>query len=1031
MMTKKQGKSTDRNKKKELEVQYELMRIIAEQNHEIMFEYDVEKNRAALYEVVNGNFVERHGYEDYIDKIDEHLQNLDSDGAQLYKKTFFKCLKKPSHYVIDLKLSLNKKKKEWYRLFFVSVGDSNGNITTVAGRFVSIHSEKISNEIMKHKAETDALTDVYNHITFENLCSIKLKKCKSKVLFILFDIDDFKIINDTLGHNVGDLILSQTGSILKETLGDNGYAGRLGGDEFAVMGWGFTDEAAMRKYCEDLRLALKRIIFDMEYSVSMGVSFQDGRKLTFKDVYYEADQATYAAKKLGKNQIIFYKDISNQNLDEIDKLDLGRSDRNSSYQDIEEWRVFDKRAEYILWIDMNTKSFKYANKTAREAMNIPMSEFENMSCLNLFSANNKLCSRCGESGEQYFFSKSDSRSNDKLTKMFGPKDFIIHIVPTECNGNQYRMLYLIDADNQRQLVTSFGRKDIVFSSIENVIDYVLNGNGNYEHKQIIKMACDFYDADCGILIYSNHGKFDSSEIVCKPNVSLMGEIAQYSITNGDAKKYWRYLDADGTAVIRNIQKIKNEHKELYKVFVDSRIWSVIGLRIGKEEQPAGFFALFNPRQNEEEQRFYKFVAAIFADELMRREAQEELEYSKSFDALTGIYSRHSFGKIKDSWEHYEISSIGIFAADIIGLKFINREFGYENGNKRLCQLADCISTIFAGYMVCRYEDDQIVAFCRNIEEDGFQKLVNWCIEMMQDFDFKVAVGYGWNHEVNIKNQMTEINEMIARDKKEKIAGSSEFDINDKIIQDVKALLEENKFLVYLQPKVNIRTGETIGAEALIRLKDKEKGIVSPIHFINLFEKYNIVQEIDLYVLDEVCKFQKNMLEQGKKPLPISVNFSKKTLEYEKLINHVGTILDKYELPNGLVQIEITETVGDMDHMLIRDVANSLRTMGFVLDMDDFGTKYSNISMLVQFQFGVAKIDRSLIKDITENEKSVIVLRHLTDMISELGIECIIEGAETEEQIDIIKTMNCDVVQGFYYGKPVDINDFYRMFVDKS
>ena len=96
MMTKKQRKSTDRNKKKELEVQYELMRIIAEQNHEIMFEYDVEKNRAALYEVVNGNFVERHGYEDYVDKIDEHLQKLDSDEAQLYKKTFFKCLKKPS-----------------------------------------------------------------------------------------------------------------------------------------------------------------------------------------------------------------------------------------------------------------------------------------------------------------------------------------------------------------------------------------------------------------------------------------------------------------------------------------------------------------------------------------------------------------------------------------------------------------------------------------------------------------------------------------------------------------------------------------------------------------------------------------------------------------------------------------------------------------------------------------------------------------------------------------------------------------------
>lgn len=1031
MMTREQGKSTNKKKKQELEVQYELMRIIAEQNHEIMFEYDVEKNRAALYEVVNGNFVERYGYEDYTDKIDGYLEDLDPDEAQLYKKTFFKCLKKPSHYVIDLKLSFNKKKKEWYRLFLVSVDDSNGNITTVAGRFVSIHSEKISNDIMKHKAETDALTGIYNHITFENLCSQKLKKCKSKVLFMLFDIDDFKIINDTLGHNVGDLVLSQTGSILKEVLGDNGYAGRLGGDEFAVMVWGFADEAAMRKYCEDLRMSLKKIIFDMEYSASMGVSFLDGRKLTFKDVYYEADQAAYAAKKFGKNQIVFYNDISNESSDEIGKSDLSRNDRNSnsSYQDIEELRLFDKRTEYIMWIDMTAKVFKHANKAARDAMRITMSEFENMSCEDLFGENSSICSKCSESGEQYFISKSNSRINDKLTKMFGAKDFIVHIVPTECNGNPYRMLYLIDADNQRQLVTSFGHKDTVFASIENVIDYVLNGNGNYEHKQIIKMACDFYDADCGILIYSNHGKFDSSEIVCKPNVSLMGEIAQYSVTNGEVKKYWRYLDSDGTAVIRNIQKIKNDNKELYKAFVDSRIWSVIGLRIGNEEQPAGFFALFNPRQNEEEQRFYKFVAAIFADELMRREAQEELEYSKSFDALTGIYSRHSFAKYNDSWENNELSSLGIFAADIIGLKYINREFGYENGNKRLCQLADCISTIFAGYMVCRYEDDQIVAFCRNIEEDGFQKLVNWCIEMMQDFDFKVAVGYGWNHEVNIKNQMTEINEMIARDKKEKIAGSSEFDINDKIIQDVKVLLENNEFLVYLQPKVNIRTGETIGAEALVRLKDKEKGIVGPIHFIGLFEKYNIVQEIDLYVLNEVCKFQKKMLEQGKNPVPISVNFSKKTLEYEKLIHYVGTILDKYELPNGLVQIEITETVGDMDHMLIRDVANSLRTMGFVLDMDDFGTKYSNISMLVQFQFGVAKIDRSLIKDITENEKSVIVLRHLTDMIRELGLECIIEGAETEEQIDIIKTMNCDVVQGFYYGKPVDINDFYQMFVD--
>ena len=303
--------------------------------------------------------------------------------------------------------------------------------------------------------------------------------------------------------------------------------------------------------------------------------------------------------------------------------------------------------------------------------------------------------------------------------------------------------------------------------------------------------------------------------------------------------------------------------------------------------------------------------------------------------------------------------------------------------------------------------------------------------MVNELDFPVAIGYGWTTNVNITQQMEEINEMLIRDKNEKIESQSdnEITLGSKILRDVKGLMEEGVFQVFLQPKVNIRTGKTVGAESLIRLIDKKKGIVGPIHFISIFEKYNIVHEIDLYVLDKVCAFQKDKLIKGEPVVPISVNFSKKTLEYDKLIDSVREIMQKYELPAGTIQIEITETVGDMDHMLIRDVANSLLMMGFVLAMDDFGTKYSNIAMLVQFQFGIAKIDRSLIKDIVENDKSVVVLRHMTEMIKELGIECVVEGAETEEQIEILKTMSCDVIQGYYYGKPVNIEEFYGMFME--
>ena len=135
------------------------------------------------------------------------------------------------------------------------------------------------------------------------------------------------------------------------------------------------------------------------------------------------------------------------------------------------------------------------------------------------------------------------------------------------------------------------------------------------------------------------------------------------------------------------------------------------------------------------------------------------------------------------------------------------------------------------------------------------------------------------------------------------------------------------------------------------------------------------------------------------------------------------------MPKEIIQIEITESVSDMDQVILRNIANSLRSMGFVLAMDDFGTKYSIIATLVQFQFRVAKIERSLVKDIAKNPKSFIVLKHLTAMINEIGLECVIEGAEDQEQIDLLKELECDIIQGYYYSKPIPKEQFFMKFLD--
>ena len=170
------------------------------------------------------------------------------------------------------------------------------------------------------------------------------------------------------------------------------------------------------------------------------------------------------------------------------------------------------------------------------------------------------------------------------------------------------------------------------------------------------------------------------------------------------------------------------------------------------------------------------------------------------------------------------------------------------------------------------------------------------------------------------------------------------------------------------------------------------------------------------------------MELGHRTIPISVNFSKMTILYPELVERVKALTEKYDIPTGLIHIEVTETIGDMDHVVIEDVANNLKQLGFRLSMDDFGSHYSNLSVLIQYDFDSAKIDRSMVMEITKNQKSRIVLDYMTSLINDLGIHCIVEGIETKEQVEILKKTKAEMIQGFYFGKPVPKEEFYDAFM---
>lgn len=222
----------------------------------------------------------------------------------------------------------------------------------------------------------DSLTGTYNHLAFENKCTSLIRQKGTKLLFVMLDVDDFKIVNDTLGHNVGDRVLSQTGQVLKEAVGANGIVGRLGGDEFAAIVFGLEDSDAVDEFCVKLSGRLKNIIFDMEYSASIGMTTGDDRELTFKDLYYEADQAMYYSKRQGKNRISFFNSIRKNDITvphnscapSITDVSCRMSDR--------EIFSYDEMPDYILAVDEESRRIVFVNKAIRNSSVMTASQID-------------------------------------------------------------------------------------------------------------------------------------------------------------------------------------------------------------------------------------------------------------------------------------------------------------------------------------------------------------------------------------------------------------------------------------------------------------------------------------------------------------------------------------------------------------------------------------------------------------------------------------------------------------------------------
>lgn len=428
---------------------------------------------------------------------------------------------------------------------------------------------------------------------------------------------------------------------------------------------------------------------------------------------------------------------------------------------------------------------------------------------------------------------------------------------------------------------------------------------------------------------------------------------------------------------------------------------------------------------------HKMVAG-FAD--ISSEKQRELDRTAYIDPVTGGSNYESFKK--------EISSVEengyLVSMDIHAFKIINSICGIVKGDETLKAVWNCIheslgAKDFAGHI----NADRFVIYCSRTSKEKIVEHITQIEEKLKHLSEELKVPklipyFGiteWNASKKVEEAYSEANFAKNQVKDRKDIGYQFYSHEDTVkMLEEKAMeddfmraLEQDKFEVWYQPKYDPATNQLVGAEGLVRWRDDDGNIIPPGKFIPLFERDGLIKILDEYVFRKVCMQQLEWEKKGKKIIPVSINLSRASLYFDSVVSRYNEIANEVGVQTNLVPIEITESAA-IDNDNIKGLADKFHNSGFPLLVDDFGSGYSSLATLNMKCFDTLKIDKSLI-DYIGDFSGERLLEHTIALAKELGLYVTAEGVEKEEQVDFLKEMKCDSIQGYYYSKPLPEGEF--------
>lgn len=1028
--------------------------IISDISEEIPFEFEIKTNTITFADKYRYVFNRKTIIKDPVAYAQSH--NLVTDDTfDAYKNFFKEAISGNFTFSCEYKYLTKDGSYEWYFSTYKAIQDKTGQTERIVGLIKNINSLKLEQESLLFKSQRDAMTGLYNKSTTESLVNKELSSIKNDSLGIMMiiDIDDFKKVNDTYGHTKGDEVIKHVAKSISANANKNQIAGRIGGDEFLV----YLPNVYDTTYAGEKATAIATMVSDKyngevlpKITLSIGISITNV-SIPYTTLFNHADKALYSSKCKGKAQYCIY--------DDEEEIKSYRNERTNNLS------AFSLSFNHISDLFDRIHNMPNPEEIVNYALKYVCTN-ENVDRIVIFEPDSLNPSKfmirshvCNKDDHDVILPRTVSRKYLDSLNMLGSNSIYYsnHIVDDSKDSGYEEILYEVYEILQISIDTAYGN-----------IGYVTLTNRN-ENRLWTNEEINTYTTYAKIISEFVKLKYNSQYI----NKSLL---ANQNLYNNVSEPIY---------VIN-----KENHDILYYNSAAKSIFK--GLSVGSKcyeclfgnKGPCSYcpindisgvtpnnVSLFYPDMN-------LFADAYFNDIPWReyenscavnihlhsnnvKDLSRRYEYKNNtvneeshvgFDYINDFSNFDKFTKrVSSILKNNPDKNYALYYIDIKNFKYINETFGLNVGDKTLSEIiktflkytkpdeafSRVISDMFVLFKEFKSKEEQIENFT-TITKDIKAACSKIQDKYQIDFLAGILVIDKSMHDLSVDKL---IDRVITTSKYIVDGPGTRFlfysdDMHSQYLNEasiensMKSALENGEFKPYIQPKFSLSSNEIVGSEALVRWVSPNKGLLVPDSFIPLFERNGFIVEIDMFMFEEICKSLRNYIDDESPICPCSVNLSRITLRQEDLIDRIHAIISKYDIPPRYIEFEITENVFIGDHKNIIKTLNILKADGFSISMDDFGSGYSSLILLKDIPIDILKLDKNFIDDGLENPNTYPIMKSIMDMSKALNIKVVCEGIETNEQAEFIKNVGCETGQGYLYAKPMPLDEFHELLLNK-